>query len=211
MSFETCHHVKEDGVYCASPALRGRKYCYSHLMQRGRRLRRALAQSRNEPCPLNLPSLEDLGSVRIALSEIVQALATGQLEHRTAGLTLYAIQQATTVSLRMAQMEAALEGAEEHTEELAVSAVQAFDLFLTADRVLDVLILLEIHQAIDLVSLGEAYDCAALVLRNTPLDAVGDTGVNAARLACHDVHVEVPFSGHAAHLHCDVKATGYTS
>jgi hypothetical protein len=76
-------------------------------MQRGRRLHRALAQSRNEPCPLSIPPLEDLRSVRVALSEVVQALASGQLEQRSAGLMLYAIQQATTVSLRMAQMEAA--------------------------------------------------------------------------------------------------------
>ncbi len=107
MSFETCSHVKEDGVYCDSPALRGRKYCYYHLMQRGRRLRLALAQGRNEPAQLILPPLENLGSMSVALSEIVQALAAGQLDHRSAGLMLYAIQQAATVSLRVAQMQAA--------------------------------------------------------------------------------------------------------
>src|SRR5271169_7001955 len=107
MSFETCSHVKEDGVYCDSPALRGRKYCYYHLMQRGRRLRLALAQGRNEPSQLILPPLENLGSMSVALSEIVQALAAGQLDHRSAGLMLYAIQQAATVSLRVAQMQAA--------------------------------------------------------------------------------------------------------
>jgi hypothetical protein len=26
--YETCRHVKEDGAYCGSPALRERKYCY---------------------------------------------------------------------------------------------------------------------------------------------------------------------------------------
>jgi hypothetical protein len=41
MQYETCRHVKEDGAYCGSPALRERKYCYYHLMERGRRLRRA--------------------------------------------------------------------------------------------------------------------------------------------------------------------------
>lgn len=107
MPFETCRHVKEDGVYCDSPALRGRKYCYYHLMQRGRRLRLAFAQSRNEPAQLILPPLENLGSMSVALSEIVQALAAGQLDHRSAGLMLYAIQQAATVSLRVAQMQAA--------------------------------------------------------------------------------------------------------
>jgi hypothetical protein len=108
MPFETCSHVKEDGVYCDSPALRGRKYCYYHLMQRGRRLRLALAQGRNEPSQLILPPLENLDSMRVALSEIVQALAAGQLDHRSAGLMLYAIQQAATLSLRVAQMEASL-------------------------------------------------------------------------------------------------------
>ncbi len=106
MSFETCRHVKEDGVYCDSPALRSRKYCYYHLMQRGRRLRLALAQGRNEPSQLILPPLENLDSMRVALSEIVQALAAGQIDHRSAGLMLYAIQQAATVSLRVAQMQA---------------------------------------------------------------------------------------------------------
>jgi hypothetical protein len=44
--------------------------------------------------------LEDLRSVRVALSEIVQALASGQLDRHSVGLMLYAIQQATSVSLR---------------------------------------------------------------------------------------------------------------
>jgi hypothetical protein len=125
MPFETCRHVKEDGVYCDSPALRARKYCYHHLMQRGRRLRLALAQSRSEPAQLILPPLENLGSMSVALSEIVQALAAGQLDHRSAGLMLYAIQQAATVSLRVAQMEAAYK--HEHKEDAkgAVPQVRA--------------------------------------------------------------------------------------
>jgi len=105
MSSSTCRHVKENGAYCGSPALQGRQHCYYHLTHRARRLRRALALSRNQPCPLVLPPLEDLGSVPVALSEIVQALAAGQLDHRSAGLMLYAIQQATTVFLRVAQIK----------------------------------------------------------------------------------------------------------
>ncbi len=26
-----CHHIKEDGVFCESPALSGRRHCYFHL------------------------------------------------------------------------------------------------------------------------------------------------------------------------------------
>jgi len=105
MQYPTCRHVKTDGVLCGSPALQHRKYCYHHLMQRGRRLRRAFAASRGESSTLHLPPLEDLRAIRVALSEIVQALAVGQLEHRSAGLMLYAIQQAATVSLRVSQIE----------------------------------------------------------------------------------------------------------
>jgi hypothetical protein len=43
MQYPTCCHIKLDGTYCGSPFLRDRKYCYHHLMQRGRRLRRARA------------------------------------------------------------------------------------------------------------------------------------------------------------------------
>lgn len=117
MQYETCRHIKEDGVYCGSPSLRNRQYCYHHLMQRGRRLRRARAQSRNEPCALTLPALESLYSVRVALSEIVQVLAAGQLDHRSAGLMLYGIQQATSVSVRINHMEAALQNPKEVAEE----------------------------------------------------------------------------------------------
>ena len=84
MQYETCRHVKEDGAYCGSPALRDRKYCYYHLMQRGRRLRRARALRDNLPYRLEIQSLDNLYAVRAALTDIAQALAAGQLESRTA-------------------------------------------------------------------------------------------------------------------------------
>jgi hypothetical protein len=105
--YETCRHVKEDGAYCGSPALRERKYCYYHLMQRGRRLRRALALRDNKPYRLEIQSLDNLYAVRAALTDIAQALAAGQLEARTAGKLLYAIQQVTSANRRIEQMEAA--------------------------------------------------------------------------------------------------------
>jgi hypothetical protein len=107
MQYETCRHVKEDGAYCGSPALRERKYCYYHLMQRGRRLRRARALRDNLPYRLEIQSLDNLYAIRDAISDIAQALAAGQLESRTAGKLLYAIQQASTTNRRIEQMEAA--------------------------------------------------------------------------------------------------------
>ena len=107
MQYETCRHIKEDGAYCGSPALRDRKYCYYHLMQRGRRLRRARALRDNQPYRLEINSLDNLYAVRAALTDIAQALAAGQLEARTAGKLLYAIQQVTSANRRIEQMEAA--------------------------------------------------------------------------------------------------------
>ena len=107
MQYKTCRHVKEDGAYCGSPALRERKYCYYHLMQRGSRLRRARALRDNLPYRLEIQSLDNLYAVRAALTDIAQALAAGQLESRTAGKLLYAIQQVSSTNRRIEQMEAA--------------------------------------------------------------------------------------------------------
>ena len=107
MQYQTCSHIKEDGTYCGSPALQNHKYCHHHLKARGRRLRRARALRDNVPYRLDLPALEDLAAVQVALSEIVQALGSGQLDHRAAGKMLYAIQQTTSVIKFRAKLEAA--------------------------------------------------------------------------------------------------------
>src|SRR5271165_641560 len=106
MQYESCRHIKEDGTYCGSPVLRDRKYCYYHLMQRGRRLRRARALRDNLPYRLEIQSLDNLYAVRAALTDIAQALAAGQLDPRTAGKLLYAIQQVSAANRRIEQMEA---------------------------------------------------------------------------------------------------------
>ena len=105
--YPTCRHEKPDGTYCGSPALRDRKYCYYHLMERGRRLRHARALRDNLPYRLEIQSLDNLYSVRAALTDIAQALAAGQLDPRTAGKLLYAIQQVTATNRRIEQVEAA--------------------------------------------------------------------------------------------------------
>ncbi len=107
MQYETCRHVKEDGTYCGSPALRDRQYCYYHLMQRGRRLRRARALRDNQPYRVDIQSLDNPYAVRTTLTEIAQALAAGQLDSGVAGKLLYTIQQVTSANRRIEQIEAA--------------------------------------------------------------------------------------------------------
>jgi len=107
MQHESCRHVKEDGAYCGSPALRERKYCYYHLMQRGRRLRRARALRDNLPYRLEIQSLDNPYAIRDAVSDVAQALAAGQLDPRVAGKLLYAFQLASSANRRIEKMEAA--------------------------------------------------------------------------------------------------------
>jgi len=107
MQYPTCRHVHETGTYCGSPALRDRKYCHYHLMQRTRRLRRARALRDNVPYRLEIPALDNLYAIRNAITEVVQAVGSGQLDPRAAGKMLYGIQQASAINRRIEQMEAA--------------------------------------------------------------------------------------------------------
>ena len=88
-----CHHFMENGLYCQSPALRDRRYCYSHLRLRGQRLRMARAIARRQPYRFDLPALDDLYAVQAAVEHVARALGAGLMERRQAGTLLYALQQ----------------------------------------------------------------------------------------------------------------------
>ncbi len=96
MSVRTCDHLKEDGVYCNSPALHGRNYCYFHLNLRGRRLKSARAQRRGDNPALNLPFPEDMHAVQVGLAEVMWALAEDRIETKRAWAILNSLQQAST-------------------------------------------------------------------------------------------------------------------
>jgi hypothetical protein len=96
MSYPTCNHLKEDGVYCASPALHNQNFCYFHLNIRARRLQMARTRMRGESCRLQLPVLEDMHAVQIALTQVLDALADDRIDPKRAGLMLYALQQSAT-------------------------------------------------------------------------------------------------------------------
>jgi hypothetical protein len=98
-----CHHVMESGLYCQSPALRDRRYCYSHLRLRGERLRMARAVAKRQPYHLRLPALDDMAGVRVAVARMADALAAGLLEPQRAGRLIYAVQQVSCALHREAQ------------------------------------------------------------------------------------------------------------
>jgi hypothetical protein len=95
-----CQHVKMNGTQCGSPALRRRRHCFFH--ERIRRERAKIAASAQHG--FDLPLLEDANSVQVALMKVIQMLGSGRLDHKTAGLMLYALQTAST-NLRNATFE----------------------------------------------------------------------------------------------------------
>jgi len=98
-----CDHVKTNGEFCGSPALRGRNYCYFHLTYIGRRLRaeRVHAQAKAKSpeatvVPLELPPLENADSIQVALMQVIDAILHNRIDTKRAGLVLYALQTASS-------------------------------------------------------------------------------------------------------------------
>jgi hypothetical protein len=96
MPYRTCDHLKEDGVYCSSPALTDQRYCYFHLNARARRVQASCARLHNQPCRLQMPVLDNMHAVQAGLQQVVDALADNRIQNRRAALLLYALQQAAT-------------------------------------------------------------------------------------------------------------------
>jgi len=97
-----CQHLKNNGTQCGSPALRRRRLCFFHERIRIQRAR--IAADTSAPRPFDLPVLEDADSVQMALMKVIQLLGSGRLDHRTAGLMLYALQTASS-NLRNTKFE----------------------------------------------------------------------------------------------------------
>lgn len=93
-----CEHIKVNGEFCGSPALRGRNYCYYHLTYIGRRMRaqRAHANAADaSTVALELPPLEDAASIQMSLMQVIDAILHNRLDTKRAGLVLYALQTAS--------------------------------------------------------------------------------------------------------------------
>jgi hypothetical protein len=98
-----CEHIKINGEFCGSPALRGRNYCYFHLTYHGSRLsaERQYARARTESAdtamvPLELPPLEDAAAIQMALMQVIDAILHNRIDNKRAGLVLYALQTASS-------------------------------------------------------------------------------------------------------------------
>jgi hypothetical protein len=90
-----CQHLKINGTQCGSPALRRNRFCFFHKRFHDERIKLGADRARRGVATFELPILEDANSIQIALMQVMRLLVSGQLDHKTASLLLYALQTAS--------------------------------------------------------------------------------------------------------------------
>ncbi len=94
-----CQHLKVNGTQCGSPALRRNRFCYFHKLHHEERIELnldRLKNARRRRATIDLPVLEDANSIQVSLMQIMRLIIAGQIDGKTAGLLLYALQTASS-------------------------------------------------------------------------------------------------------------------
>jgi hypothetical protein len=104
-----CQHIKVNGTQCASPALRRNRFCYFHKRHHEERIqlnadRQKNARVRRRSVAIDLPVFEDANSIQVSLMQMTRLLISGDIDAKTAGLVLYALQTASN-NLRRTRFE----------------------------------------------------------------------------------------------------------
>jgi hypothetical protein len=86
--FRECRHIKTNGIKCHSPAMRGSCFCYFHSRKR------ILAPKSRGEKGIEVPAIRNSRDLITALSRILQAIASGEVDSARGGKLLYAIQLA---------------------------------------------------------------------------------------------------------------------
>jgi len=105
MDYPICRHIRTNGRQCRAAMMNGAVYCYFHqnLHRRHQGFRHS-ETTRGYLIPgqhVELAPLEDRDSVQMALSIVINALATGQLETKRATALLYGLQLASMNAARL--------------------------------------------------------------------------------------------------------------
>ncbi len=94
-----CRHVFTDGRRCGSPCLRHEDFCFYHLGLHAQKptVTTDLSQGEHRASPFTLPvpDFNDRGALQLAIGEVLNRLASNQLDPRRAGLILYGLQIAS--------------------------------------------------------------------------------------------------------------------
>ena len=98
-----CRHIFTDGHRCGSACLHHEEFCYYHHTTR-----RPVAnpkQRRSRRATFNLPLPEDRSAIQASIGEVLQRIASNEIDPRRAGLLLYGLQIAS-LNLPKPQREA---------------------------------------------------------------------------------------------------------
>jgi len=90
-----CRHIKIDGVRCGSPSLRNEPFCYYHHNIRRPVPIRELERRQGLQGTFELPNPEDRSAIQHAIGQVLQRIASNDLDPRRAGLLLYGLQIAS--------------------------------------------------------------------------------------------------------------------
>ena len=88
-----CRHIFTDGHRCASPCLRQQEFCYYHHTTR-----KPVAdprQRRSRRSTFHLPLPEDRSAIQSSIGQVLQRIASNDIDPRRAGLLLYGLQIAS--------------------------------------------------------------------------------------------------------------------
>lgn len=99
-----CQHIKVSGMQCNLAALKNQRLCYFHRKTQQRHNQIHANRARRSRLAFQLPLLEDLDAIQVAIMQVMHLLLSSQIEHKTAGLLLYALQTASSNMLNMGQL-----------------------------------------------------------------------------------------------------------
>lgn len=87
-----CQHKKENSKQCQRAALRRLRFCAFHQRQHKRNARKTAERARQRW--FDSVKLNDQKSVQIALSQILNRLQSGEMDHKKASQLVYKLQMA---------------------------------------------------------------------------------------------------------------------
>lgn len=90
-----CRHIFTDGHRCGSPTLRNEPFCYYHHENRKPVPIRELARRKGRRASFHIPNPEDRSAIQHSIGEVLQRIASNDLDPRRAGLLLYGLQIAS--------------------------------------------------------------------------------------------------------------------
>ncbi len=92
MPVKLCHHVKEDGISCHSPAVSGLGYCHFHLRYKGHRLRTWRNRMHIGGWRFPPSMANDLNAIEARLKQVEMALSGGNADAERLHLIRWGLQ-----------------------------------------------------------------------------------------------------------------------